>query len=200
LYSLLWIILIFKIILFFRNTVTSDIKIKTERDVIDGYEFESMVSIENHSLELISQLNSDKKSNPKEKLLSSNVCSKAISNSSTSLVKKKVKTGINHHKCDICDKILKSKKTLNKHLMTHNSKRKKPFICASCNKSYYRKEELKKHIIRYTHDITHNHTSLRYNCDVCGRGFSVSSRLEKHTRTHNGETDHDNDDQLLQLG
>ena len=67
------------------------------------------------------------------------------------------------HKCEICEKVLTSKKTLQNHFTgVHNKIEKKLLICNICTK-YFQAHYLKKHI----HAVHEGHKD--YKCESCGK-------------------------------
>ncbi|XP_050411931.1 zinc finger protein 596 isoform X2 [Patella vulgata] len=83
----------------------------------------------------------------------------------------------NVHKCKICDKAYRLKRSLRKHVQKHTAK--KVNNCELCNKSYFTKGELQDH--------TRVHTGEKpFICDFCGKTFTHRSNLHTHMKIHSG--------------
>ncbi|XP_043273995.1 zinc finger protein 595-like isoform X11 [Venturia canescens] len=80
--------------------------------------------------------------------------------------------------CDICGRVLATKKSLSRHKESHNPT--KLYLCDFCGKSLSSAEHLKKHRRIHTGEKP-------YVCDVCGKGFTDSENLRLHRRVHTGE-------------
>ena len=85
----------------------------------------------------------------------------------------------NENKCELCGKILSSKKNLKKHLKLHTNIRS--YVCKICNKTYKRSDHLKRHMI--THDPEPNY----YECDLCLKRFSLNYHLTSHLQNVHGK-------------
>lgn len=79
---------------------------------------------------------------------------------------------ISENQCDLCGKILSSKKNLKKHYKLHSNIRN--YTCTICNKSYKRSDHLRRHM------ITHNPEPNYYECDYCLKRFSLNYHLTAH--------------------
>ncbi|KAG5892486.1 hypothetical protein JTB14_015396 [Gonioctena quinquepunctata] len=111
-----------------------------------------------------------------------------------------------HMECDICCKMLPSKRALTKHQTQHN----KRYHCEICGNSYSKKSNLEDHINTHTDKKTFEcticnkkmstknalrqhlylHSKLekkQYQCQVCGKTFSKNFHLINHSRIHSGE-------------
>ncbi|XP_067205485.1 zinc finger protein 135 isoform X3 [Linepithema humile] len=80
--------------------------------------------------------------------------------------------------CDICGRVLATKRSLFRHKESHNPT--KLYLCDYCGKSLSSAEHLKKHRRIHTGEKP-------YVCDVCGKGFTDSENLRMHRRVHTGE-------------
>ncbi|KAF0758747.1 zinc finger protein OZF-like [Aphis craccivora] len=176
------------------NTIGGEIKI--EKGLIDGYEFEGIVSNKSHTLEIINCMELGMASNLK-KIASEkfqvhkqfhtgdnpqehNICNKP-SKVKTDLIKY-VNTGEKRFKCDVCQKAFKFKSGLLSHEMIHTGV--KPFKCDVCQRDFKKKSDLTKHSM--------NHTGLiPSKCDVCHKVFVRTGNLKRHImKIHNGDRPH----------
>lgn len=84
-----------------------------------------------------------------------------------------------HFSCPHCNKDFYNKRYLAKHLQMH-SNREKTFECGTCQKTFFTK----------THLIIHNesHLNITYSCDICGKSFYRQEGLKHHLKKHLGET------------
>jgi KRAB domain-containing zinc finger protein len=80
--------------------------------------------------------------------------------------------------CDICGRVLATKRSLFRHKESHNPI--KLYLCDYCGKSLSSAEHLKKHRRIHTGEKP-------YVCDICGKGFTDSENLRMHRRVHTGE-------------
>nr|XP_057928186.1 gastrula zinc finger protein XlCGF57.1-like [Doryrhamphus excisus] len=58
---------------------------------------------------------------------------------------------------------------------------RKHFNCSQCERTFNRKESLKRHMVTHTGERP-------FTCSVCARSFSLRQYLERHTMIHKGET------------
>lgn len=80
--------------------------------------------------------------------------------------------------CDICGKVLNSKRTFNAHRSSHIDG--KPFVCKICSKGYSTSTGLNYHML--------SHTGERpFPCTFCQKGYKNSTDLKVHMRQHTGE-------------
>ncbi|KAF3421015.1 hypothetical protein E2986_09372 [Frieseomelitta varia] len=83
------------------------------------------------------------------------------------------------YKCDMCKKIIFTKRGFLRHIRVHSDKR--PCRCELCGKSYRIEQDLARHI----RDV---HEGLKkYACDICGRAFANKGAKDDHRRIHTGE-------------
>ncbi|XP_034232854.1 uncharacterized protein LOC117640458 [Thrips palmi] len=80
--------------------------------------------------------------------------------------------------CDICGKVLNSKRTFNAHRSSHIDG--KPYVCKICSKGYATSTGLNYHML--------SHTGERpFPCTFCNKGYKNSTDLKVHMRQHTGE-------------
>lgn len=110
--------------------------------------------------------------------------------------------GVKSFKCEICDKTFSLRGNLRMHQKIHTGI--KPFKCDMCGKDFTYKSNLKKHV--QAHHIIHLDQSassddknastpgicitsdgLRaYQCEICGKTFSLRGNLRMHKHIHTG--------------
>lgn len=79
-----------------------------------------------------------------------------------------------------CNKLFTSKYAVDIHLEIHDGRRKRPFLCSTCGKSFTTKNVLLEH-----ENIHSNSRPMK--CEVCDKGFNSSSSLRVHRMTHSTE-------------
>ena len=77
------------------------------------------------------------------------------------------------YKCDICKIPFSTLKHLKTHHLLHDNVR---YNCVKCEKNFYDKSTLNKHIQSV-------HGKIRYNCDKCGKSFSSKQYLNTHIQS-----------------
>lgn len=83
------------------------------------------------------------------------------------------------YKCEVCKKVMLSKRGFLRHIRIHMGSR--PCTCTFCGKTYRIDQDLARHI----KDV---HQRLkRYSCDICNRAFANKSTKDDHRRIHTGE-------------
>ena len=95
-------------------------------------------------------------------------------------VKKVTLPGINDEylkqNCQFCDKSLKTKCTLNRHLETvHLQNSDVTFECKTCRKLFRRKDKL------HVHEKTHLKDKVEISCEVCLKKFQSKDGLYAHS-------------------
>lgn len=82
-------------------------------------------------------------------------------------------------KCDECDKSFFSKWSLKRHMMSHTGE--KPHTCDICVKSFASKWQLELHYRTHTGEKP-------YSCTICSKRFTTKSHMARHRRTHANNT------------
>ena len=106
--------------------------------------------------------------------------------------------------CSVCGKVLSGKSALYLHMKVHNTSDKQ-FQCEQCESKFTLKQNLKFHIRRVhgppltcehcgtlikgltslrKHLLVMHGEKMRYNCDICDAGFTVSYELQAHKKCH----------------
>ncbi|XP_069669998.1 zinc finger protein 431-like isoform X8 [Periplaneta americana] len=101
-------------------------------------------------------------------------------------------------KCDVCGKCFFDSIELKRHSVLH--KPKGPLISKDCGKDCLQVDLLKTHACVHTGDQTYSCNFCRnkfsetirrtgniFSCDVCGKRFSKSGNLKRHSVVHTGE-------------
>ncbi|XP_059612815.1 zinc finger protein 573-like [Phlebotomus argentipes] len=81
--------------------------------------------------------------------------------------------------CHLCGKKFDSQYHIQKHVYKIHLK-KHPIECAVCEKGFYTRNGLTRHMDAY-------HLNLTFQCDVCGKTFKSNARLSDHVKTHSGK-------------
>lgn len=82
-------------------------------------------------------------------------------------------------KCEVCDKVLATMRTLIAHMRIHTGDR--PHGCHLCPKTFRISIGLRRH-------IREHHLKIRkYKCDICDRGFTNQRNVNEHRRLHSEE-------------
>ncbi len=120
-----------------------------------------------------------------------------------------IHTGSNLKPCPICKKHL-TKKKLAAHMKTHDSNRKREFLCNLCDKSFFCKDGLRQHEKTHSdvnkkqcpeckgwyaqlnqHLKTHSDKSrkerLETMCNICNKQYSSLEALRTHLLIHSGK-------------
>ncbi|KAL5234008.1 hypothetical protein ACI65C_001418 [Semiaphis heraclei] len=186
------------------NLNTIDTKIKTEIDIIDGYEFKGTVFREKNSSEIIDYTYVAETSNLREKPLT-DICDKILTASSLTKhstistgekpyiniffsdtrdndEENDVHTNTNYdslpYKCDICTKTFKYKSWLKRHKLSHEVGH---IQCNYCPKLFKRCDSLKRHL------ISHLGGGKSYDCQHCGKQLSYKFSLKHHINSQHIE-------------
>ncbi|KAL5243083.1 hypothetical protein ACI65C_010493 [Semiaphis heraclei] len=131
-----------------------DTEVNIEKDIIDGNQIISSVSVINHWAELIARLNSDKKLNLKRKRFGCDICGKFFYN------KNQVRSHILH-----CYSAKKEKKSISKHKQKQTAKNKCITQCSVCDKTFTKKSSLPGHMRIHSGYKPHK-------CNICDKAFS----------------------------
>ncbi|XP_039494671.1 zinc finger protein 182 [Drosophila santomea] len=94
--------------------------------------------------------------------------------------KKSREEGASRHYCTKCPKSYTSKNGLALHMNSHNGTR--PFQCKNCHRSFADPSAMKRHQAL--------HEKFPFRCDICLKGFLLSSLLTKHLDVHTGKRPH----------
>ena len=104
-----------------------------------------------------------------------------IANKNISTFQQQVKQ---EHKCEICEKVFKTKTVLKSHFRRVHDNDGKVHVCnkcETCGKSFSKASNLKTHI--YTVHERHKD----HKCESCGKSFSQFGHLKSHIReVHKG--------------
>lgn len=84
------------------------------------------------------------------------------------------KTG---YECFKCKKILKTRQTLQNHMVIHSESR--PYQCEKCDQTFKLFSSL------YNHKKLHQDKKLK--CDECGKAFTQSRELTRHLKVHSSK-------------
>ncbi|XP_013917501.1 PREDICTED: PR domain zinc finger protein 14 [Thamnophis sirtalis] len=96
---------------------------------------------------------------------------------------KHTEESVEGYECGRCEKVFAYRYYRDKHLKYTRcvDQGNRKFPCHLCNRSFEKRDRLRIHIL-------HVHEKHRpHKCSVCGKSFSQSSSLNKHTRVHSGE-------------
>ena len=88
------------------------------------------------------------------------------------------RSAVTLHRCTVCGSAFKARSQLLYHIKTkHTGSR---LMCAQCNCTFASQAGLKSH-------VTHIHEKrVKYQCETCGKGYSVRANYFDHIATHTG--------------
>lgn len=78
--------------------------------------------------------------------------------------------------CNICQKVISTKKNYKRHLKEHNSR---SYSCDLCIKNFKRLEHLNRHMII-------SHSKNKFKCNSCGKLIRRKDTYYKHLKTVHG--------------
>ncbi|XP_026482093.1 zinc finger protein 525-like [Ctenocephalides felis] len=112
-----------------------------------------------------------------EEIFNSNI---VVGNASKSFerVPEKNTHNLKRHECEICNKTLATKQTLNQHKMIHTGEY--PYNCELCNKTFATKSKLNRHRMIHTGECP-------YKCETCNKKFKEKQKLNRHKMIHTRE-------------
>ena len=79
-----------------------------------------------------------------------------------------------NHQCEICKKMYKRLRDLNKHLVSHSKIRK--FKCLECGSEFKRSQDLKKHKV--------DHDGMKFVCEICSIEIKHERSYKRHMSGH----------------
>ncbi|XP_030052109.1 transcription factor Ovo-like 2 isoform X2 [Microcaecilia unicolor] len=81
------------------------------------------------------------------------------------------------YNCDMCAKVFRLQRMLNRHLKCHNQVKR--HLCNFCGKGFNDTFDLKRHV--------RTHTGIRpYKCEICNKAFTQRCSLESHLKKIHG--------------
>ncbi|PIO30012.1 hypothetical protein AB205_0126900, partial [Aquarana catesbeiana] len=107
--------------------------------------------------------------------LSCEVCGKVLGSKRTLEKHLQIHTGERPHACDECDKRFSCQSHLDAHMRTHIGER--PYKCNQCDRRFFNHQHLVLHQVVHTGEKP-------YSCPVCGKGFTRQSSVVKHSGIH----------------
>lgn len=150
--------------------------IKIEKEEIDGYVFESEISIEKNKFsQILNRENCNTINNSRLGIPSESYCN-------TEIDQNKNKCEKNIFICDLCQQKFSSKKILILHIKHHSHDLKK---CSSdvVSKNVVLSRSTEKYI-KVKPKQTHLRTKLKVMCTYCSKSFSDQSNCNRHIKYH----------------
>lgn len=92
---------------------------------------------------------------------------------------KTIHEGKRNLRCNLCEKQLTTKNSLNMHIKTSHVGEKKNYECEKCNKKFRNSSHLKAHFESI-------HLGKKYKCITCEKEFSCKCNLKQHFSTSHG--------------
>lgn len=152
----------------------------------------------------------NKKNNEKDTECQCPVCGRFCENNSTLVKHVRIHTDEKPYQCLSCDKKYKDKGSLKRHKDRnhHPQKRSRDFICESCGKAFFSKNDVKIHLRIHTGETPYSckecpmrftqisaylrhqkrHTGIKsYICSVCNKKFCTKEELKMHNNVHTNE-------------
>lgn len=111
------------------------------------------------------------------------ICGRECASPSALAVHMRYHTGEAPYCCSSCDKKYKDQGSLKRHIDRNHTQRERNFICETCGKGFFSKNDVKIHMRIHTGETP-------YSCNECPRQFTQVSALLRHKRTHTGEKPH----------
>lgn len=111
------------------------------------------------------------------------VCGRECASPSALAVHMRYHTGEAPYCCSSCDKKYKDQGSLKRHVDRNHTQRERNFICETCGKGFFSKNDVKIHMRIHTGETP-------YSCNECPRQFTQVSAMLRHKRTHTGEKPH----------
>ncbi|VVC30635.1 Zinc finger C2H2-type,Zinc finger, RING/FYVE/PHD-type [Cinara cedri] len=156
-----------------------NIVIKEEFDVINDYEFHSIITIENDPMESFLYENPKLRKNKwhmemhtGRKVNSENYPLQILSTSEEEPSTQTEEIQKEMLQCPV------HKSSLLKHIRIHTGE--KPYECLECGISFTQSSNLEQHMLIHTGE-------KKFKCDVCEKPFTQLSNLKKHKLIHTGE-------------
>ena len=116
---------------------------------------------------------------PSKKIIKCNVCNKILS-SVRSLKRHVDSYHQNPQKCDICDKFFRNAQELSQHKKSHLG-----YECAVCGNKYTTADSLRAHKNKKHPNPDQQHSSEPVTCELCEKTFKNSDGLKTHkSRIH----------------
>ena len=85
----------------------------------------------------------------------------------------------NTNTCEVCGKVLSSKKVLHRHMILKHLKNGR-HQCPVCSRRFFSSHELGRHMPVHTNVKAHV-------CEICGKSYKQSGHLHRHLQMHTGE-------------